>query len=218
MPSSPLRQIEALYGQSIRPERTLSQDDQRRFDVARRVIDQNYYELSEYIDGDLETNPIFICHRDQREEEGFEALRLVHNHLAALYSYNETVRVLFDRYTPDAVHLAQSDFTPNTAAEEESHYGKQLAFLRGLRTDFQHGGFSSFQFSKVGELGDFGGYHVEFNRQRFVEESGLRDPESFLRHSNDAQRQYPLCYIGRFHTQTLNGFHTDTQEWFNTAP
>jgi hypothetical protein len=56
--------------------------------VAKRTADQNYFEIGAYIDGDLATNPLFICRQEDREEEGLEALRLVHNYLSSLHSFN----------------------------------------------------------------------------------------------------------------------------------
>lgn len=92
-------QIQTLAGEAIVPDSRLTETDEVRLSAAKRTVDQNYYELDEYIDGDLRTNPVFICHGDRVEEEGFEALRLLHNYLAALYSLNEAIRVLCNQCT-----------------------------------------------------------------------------------------------------------------------
>lgn len=100
--SSPFdHQIQTLAQAAIEPNRRLRDSDEIRLSAAKRTVDQNYYELDTYIDGDLRTNPVFICRADRVEEEGFETLRLLHNYLASLYSLNEAVRVLCNRYTPD---------------------------------------------------------------------------------------------------------------------
>ena len=44
-------------------------------------------------------------------------------------------------------------------------------------------------FEKVGELGEFGGYHAVSDRDAFTEESGLEEPSCFLRHSNEREQQ-----------------------------
>ncbi|MFC6613651.1 hypothetical protein ACFQAS_01525 [Halopenitus salinus] len=207
-------QIQEIAGLAVRPDRGISDGNRTRLSVAKRTLDQNYFEIDEYVDGDLETNPIFICHNDEREEEGFEALRLLHNYLASLYSFNETIRVLFNQHSPDGISLASRDFTPTSGGTDRLLYSRKLAFLRGLRTDFQHGGFSCFAFNKAGDLGDFAGYHIVFEREAFMNDSGLSDPNRFLRHTNTSEQQYPLCFLGLFHKNTLQTFYEDTDEWF----
>ena len=210
-------QLQAIAGESVTPSGRLSEQDGIRLSVAKRTADQNYFEIAAYIDGDLATNPMFICRQEDREEEGFEALRLVHNYLSSLYSFNETVRVLFNRATDEEIELSSGDFTPASGGTEASYYSRKLSFLRGLRTDFQHGGFSCLSFEKVGELGDFGGYHVVFDREAFVEESGLEDATQFLRYSNEREQRYPLASIGQFHQKTVQEFYDDTENWFSST-
>lgn len=207
-------QLQTLLRAEIEPSSRLRDADEVRLSAAKRTVDQNYYELDEYIDGDLQTNPVFICHETRREDEGFEALRLLHNYLASLYSLNETVRTLCNRYTPDSVELTSGDFTPISGGSNRSHYGRKLGFLRGLRTDFQHGGFSCLTFDKAGEIGDFEGYQVVFDRLSFINDSGLREPERFLRWTNEAEQRHPISYIGTFHQQTLQDFYDDAEAWF----
>jgi hypothetical protein len=215
VPSDFEYQLQALARAGIEPKSRLQDADEVRLSAAKRTVDQNYFELDEYIDGDLRTNPVFICRREQVEEEGFEALRLLHNYLASLYSLNETIRVLCNRYTSDSVELTSGDFTPASGGSDEFYYGRKLGFLRGLRTDFQHGGFSCLTFTKAGELGDFEGYHVVFDRDAFLSESGLRKPNRFLRWTNEAQQRHPISYIGLFHQQTLQEFYDDVEAWFS---
>lgn len=138
----------------------------------------------------------------------------MHNYLASVYSFNETIRVLVNCHTEDGVTFQSSDFT--TGSEEiASYYGRKLSFLRGLRTDFQHGGFSCLTFERAGELGNFGGYHVVFDRDAFVNDSGLREPTRFLRHTNARERRHPLCFLGQFHQNTVQEFHADVERWFD---
>lgn len=203
-------QIQAIAGRAITPSSTPSESAETRLSAAKRTVDQNYYELDGYIDGDLAENPMFLCLKVNREDEGFEALRLFHNYLTSLYSLNETIRVLVNQHTDEK--LKQRQF-----AADLPYYGRQLSFLRGLRTDFQHGGFSCLRFDRAGELGDFAGYHVVFDRKAFVDDSGLRDPGRFLQHTNEAERQYPLCFTGRFHQETVQSFYEDTERWFASA-
>ncbi len=208
-------QLQALACAEIEPNSRLRDADEVRLSAAKRTVDQNYFELDEYIDGDLRTNPVFICRRDQVEEEGFEALRLLHNYLASLYSLNETIRVLCNRYTSGTVELTSADFTPASGGSDGFYYGRKLGFLRGLRTDFQHGGFSCLTFNKAGELGDFEGYHVVFDRAAFLADSGLREPNRFLRWTNEAEQRHPISYIGSFHQHTLQEFYDDVEAWFS---
>lgn len=210
-------QLQVVAGESVTPNDGPSEQDEVRLSVAKRTADQNYFEIVEYVDGDLPTNPMFICRQEDREEEGFEALRLVHNYLSSLYSFNETVRVLFNRSTGEEIELSSGDFTPASGGTEASYYCRKLSFLRGLRTDFQHGGFSCLSFEKVGELGDFGGYHIVFDREAFVEESGLEDATRFLGYSNEREQRYPLASIGQFHQNTVQEFYEDTENWFSSA-
>lgn len=207
-------QPQTLFQAEIEPSGRLCDADKVRLSAAKRTVDQNYYELDEYVDGDLRTNPMFICHESDFKEGGFEALRLLHNYLSSLYSLNEAIRILCNRYTSDSIELTSGDFTPVSGGSDRSHYGRKLGFLRGLRTDFQHGGFSCFTFDKSGELGDFEGYQVIFDRTAFVNDSGLRDPERFLRWTNEAEQRHPISYVGAFHQQTLQDFYDDVEAWF----
>jgi len=207
-------QLQTLAGTAATPAQRLGEQDRTRLSAAKRTVDQNYYELDEYIDGDLATNPVFLCHQANRQEEGFEVLRLLHNYLSSLYSFNETVRVLFNRQTTSEYTLSQGDFTPASGGTSQSYYGRKLGFLRGLRTDFQHGGFSCLSFEKAGELGEFGGYHIVFDEPAFLQESGLDEPSRFLRHSNGQEQRHPLCYLGQFQQETLQAFYDDTVAWF----
>lgn len=205
--------IQALANESIHPDQNLSESDATRLTAAKRTVDQNYFELTGFIDGDLRTNPVFLCHEDQIEEEGFEILRLLHNYLSSLYSLNETIRVLCNRYCSD-MDLTTSDFTPASGGADSSYYSRKLGFLRGLRTDFQHGGFSCITFRKIGDLGPFAGYHVVFNREAFINESGLNEPSRFLRYTNESEQQHPLSYTGSFHHGPLQEFYDDVESWF----
>lgn len=125
--------------------------------------------------------------------------------------------MLFNRHTPDGTELNCGDFTPASSGTESSYYGRKLSFLRGIRTDFQHGGYSCLELDKAGELGDFGGYHIKFDREAFIEESGLDGASRFLRYTNDREERYPLCFIGTFHQETLQGFYEDVEAWFDSA-
>lgn len=210
-------QLQQLCERPVLPTTGISELDCWRLTAARRVVEKNHFELTEYVDGDLPTNPIYICPEDARQDGGFDVLHLLHNYLASLYSYNETVRVLFNRYAPDGTDLSSGAFTPASGGTDRSYYGRKLSFLRGLRTDFQHGGFSSLRFRTAGTLHGFGAYHVEFDRQRFLAESGLADPGRFLRHTNPSERRHPLSFAGRFHRETFQSFAADVADWFATA-
>lgn len=205
-------QIQALADEAVVPTCELTDSDATRLNAAKRTLDQNFLTLDEYVDGDLARNPIFICHTDARRDEGFEALRLLHNYLSSLYSFNETIRVLFGRQTD--CELRTSDFTPTTDGTAQPYYARKLSFLRGVRTDFQHGGFSCLSFERTGRLGDFAGYHVVFDREEFLGESGLRRPSRFLRFTNENERRHPLCFVGQFHRNAVQEFFEDTESWF----
>ena len=142
-------EIQTLYGADVVPSTALSRSATTRLTAAKRVLDQNYYEIEQYIDGDLETNPVYICPENSREDAGFEVLRLLYNYLSSLYSFNETIRVIFNQNTEQGVEITSGSFTPASGGTRDSFYGRKLSFLRGLRTDFQHGGFSCLSFEKV---------------------------------------------------------------------
>lgn len=216
--SSTGNQLHDIIGEDVDPVNRISQEDITRLDAAKRTLDQNFHSLDGFIDGDLAENPVVITHQDSSKDTGFEVLRLLHNYLASLYSCNETVRVLVNRLLPSERQLADGAFTPATGGSEESYYGKRLAFLRGLRHDSQHGGFSCLSFDKSGELGAFAGYHLTFDSQRFINDSGLRTPSRFLEHTNDRQSSYPICYIGTFHKATLQPFLEDVDQWVASTP
>lgn len=210
-------QLQQLCERAVLPTTGLSAADSRRLDIATRTVNRNNYQLTEYVNGDLVTNPIYICREEAQDDAGFTVLRLLHNYLASLYSYNETVRVLFNECAPEGTTLTSGAFTPASGGTADSHYGRKLSFLRGLRTDFQHGGFSCLRFPKVGTLHGFGAYHVEFDRGRFVAEGGLVDPGRFLAHTNENERRRPLSFVGRFHRNAFQSFAADAAAWFDAV-
>lgn len=73
--------VQSLLGDDVTPSSGLSAQAEGRLSVAKRTLDQNYYELESHVDGELPTNPMFICREERKREEGFEVLRLVHNYL-----------------------------------------------------------------------------------------------------------------------------------------
>ncbi len=121
-------QLQDIFEAEVGPDCRLRDGDDVRLSGAKRTVDQNYYELDGYIDGNLRTNPVFICHADRVQEEGFEVLRLLHNYLSSLYSLNEAIRVLCNRYTADAVEVRSGDFTPASGGSDQSYYGRKLGF------------------------------------------------------------------------------------------
>lgn len=210
-------QLQQLCERAVVPTAGLSELDRWRLNTATRIVENNNFRLAEYVDGDLVTNPIYICREEAHEETGFDVLRLLHNYLASLYSYNETVRVLFNEYAPEGTTLSSGAFTPASGGTDDTHYGRKLSFLRGLRTDFQHGGFSCLRFPKVGTLHGFGAYHVEFDRGRFVAEGGLVDPGRYLAHTNERERRRPLSFVGQFHRNAFQSFAADAAAWFDAV-
>ncbi|USZ66781.1 hypothetical protein NGM10_08540 [Halorussus salilacus] len=121
-------ELQALYGSALTPSSSLSQPATTRLKAAKRVLDQNYYQVDQYIDGELKTNPLYICPEDSKQDAGFEVLRLLHNYLSSLYSFNETVKVLFNQHTEDGIELTSGSFTPASGGTGESYYGRKLSF------------------------------------------------------------------------------------------
>ena len=199
------------------PTAGLSEIDRWRLNTATRIVENNHFRLVEYVDGDLVTNPIYICPEEAQQDTGFTVLRLLHNYLASLYSYNETVRVLFNEYAPEGTTLSSGAFTPASGGTDDTYYGRKRGFLRGLCTDFQHGGFSCLRFVRAGTLHGFGAYHMEFDRGRFVEAGGLVDPGRFLAHTNESERRRPLSFVGRFHRNAFQSFAADAEAWFDAV-
>lgn len=207
--------IQRLLGADVTPDENLSASDRTRLSVAKRTLDQNYGDVAGYIDGDLAEDPIFVCRDEDRKNRGFEVLRLLHNYLSSLYSFNEAVRVLVTAYTPEDLSLSAGCFLPGSW-DDGLHYTRKLAFLRGLRTDFQHGGFSCLTFERVGAIGVLAGYRVVFERDAFVENSGIDGPERFLHGTNDSERRQPLSFVRGFQEETLRTFYADLEGWFDS--
>lgn len=208
-------QIQHLAERPVPPREGLSPSDETRLKAAKRTLDQNYTAVSEHVDGTLPENPTLVCREESRERYAFETLRLLHNYLSSLYSFNETVRVLFEQTTADCT-LTSGDFTPGRR-QSAPHYSRKLEFLRGIRTDFQHGGFSCLQFRRVGTIGELIGYTVAFDCESFLNEGDVERPSRFLRHTNENERSSPVSFIGRFHHETLATFYEDTREWFGVG-
>jgi hypothetical protein len=63
------------------------------------IVDSSYADIVEFIDGDLPDDPYFIVTVDDDVQAvAFEAYKLLHHYLAALYSFNE-------RSVPSSPHI-----------------------------------------------------------------------------------------------------------------
>ena len=212
-----LSEIGKLYNESVSPRRRLSEEELHSLEAMRRIINQNYLDIEEFIDGPLDENPLFIARTDIATEATFEVYRYLHNYLASLYSFNDHLIAVVDRLSDTAAPVS---VLPRNN-ELCSAYVRKISFLRGLRNDCQHGGFSSLTATEQGRLGDFSGYHIEFDRSAFVANDPIDDPAQYLAHTNDNERRYPMTFVARFHQRDLdrfyNGRSSEADCWSNRA-
>lgn len=212
VPWNDYSEAEKLLQTVVSPISKLTGSEEQRFSISKSIVDENYFELDDFIDGELRSNPVFICHTDRENESAFTVFRLLHNYLSALYSFNEHVMLLVNEKTPSTCELKRRHFIPDKDQTNVSEYARKVGFLTGIRTDCQHSDFSSLDFDQMGSVGDFGAYHLVFKRDKFVN-SSLRDPQKFLHHTNQAERNYPLSLIAMFHENEFNRFYHDCISW-----
>ncbi len=214
-----------LIGEACVPTNRTTDDELTDLRAAELITHRNFTELVEVFDGPTTRGCLVVSTADdpQRLPLGptefakFRLYRRLHNYLASVYSLNEQVRFLVNSALgdPEAVDspLGRGSFVPNDATT----YTRKLAFVRGLRIDFQHGDFRSVELELVpdpdpnlaGETEDV--YRVVFDKQTF--RSGfVDDPDKYLKHYPDRRFRHVVSYLDSFHEE-VHQFAAGTREW-----
>jgi hypothetical protein len=216
---------EKLLGYPCEPAQSVNSNDIQRLESAELVVHKNFTSLREFFDGRLKQGILVVGGNTgnipigPKQHEQMLMYRQVHNYLASVYSFNEQVRLLVNMYRGDADAtndpIRKGAFVP----EKATLYTQKLAFVRGLRIDFQHGDFSSVKFDPVqnSELG--GGdnvYRVVFDKQAF-RSGATESPDKYLQGASDEEMRYPTGYLYSFHRNHFVGFAEDTEEWFKQS-
>jgi hypothetical protein len=207
--------IQSLLDSPYSPRQRLRSADRTRLATARTIVDSSYADIVEFIDGDLPDDPYFVVAVDDDvQATAFEAYKLLHHYLAALYSFNGAIRATITAYLPNSVALTRERLTPdNTGSRVE--YARRLLFLRGLRIAAQHGAFNDcFPVEQWNPSSNR--YRIAFDTMAFTQHDRLQNPSQYLAHSNENWQREPLRYIGSFHTTNFHPFYRDCLAWFET--
>jgi hypothetical protein len=208
--------IQTLLGDNYSCQRQLRSDDRERIVSARAILEYSYADLVEFVDGDIHEDPYFIVKSDNEDTirvETYNAYKLVHHYLAALYSYNEAIRATVTAYLPEDIKFTKEHFIPSNSRGTE--YTRRIMYLRGLRVAAQHGAFNDCLPVRQWNTSS-SQYRIEFNTTKFSQHNRLREPGKYLRHSNKIRQKEPLKYIGSFHTTNFYPFYNDCLAWFDT--
>lgn len=194
-------EIQRILDTSVTPAFGLSDEDMESLSASYLIADANYAELKSSSDDSL----LEIEEGADATSVRFEAIRLLHNYLSSLYSYNEHLADLVDEHVEPEVKGNTMWRSSNT------QYSRELRFLIGLRADCQHG--------------DFSGIRTEIYENRYLslrfDESGFQDgrvedSEWYLEHTTPKTRKDILEFVFGFH-ERLRGFHEDSLEWFGSV-
>jgi hypothetical protein len=199
------------------PTRPLQGDDADAFDTMASIAELNFTTIDNFVDGDVERDPYFYTRKADREVTISQALTILHNYLATIYSYTENLVEVLQDYLPESVRCPNTADLACTQGPNRSMYTKRFNFLLGLRTDAQHGTFSGFDVTSEHTRGSRQKHHVTFDRHGFVNASRLGDMNRYLAHTNARERRYLIAFMAKFHRHTFQTFHDDLLEWFDRA-
>ena len=193
--------IQNIVGETVIPAFGLSEEGEESLSASYLIADANYAELKNNSDDSL----LEIEEGADTTSVRFEAIRLLHNYLSSLYSYNEHLANLVHERVDAEVKGSLIWRSSGT------QYSRDLRFLIGLRADCQHGNFSGIR-TEV--------YENRYLSLRF-DESGFQngrvnDAEWYLEHTTPKTREDILEFVFGFH-ERLREFHEDSLRWFGSV-
>lgn len=218
-------EVDRLLGHRSGPDLPVSVTDLRRLQHSAGIVHGNFTliaRLTRHVHTGViavEESPPFDSYGGSEKTEtreyvestvSTEVYRLVHNYLASVYSFNEQVRELLTNHCTEEVD--KSDFLTTSTA---SNYVRWIAFPWGLRNDLQHGNYACLDVVPIGADGTVDLYHLTFDKTAFepTPTGDLDDAGDYLHHFDDERFDYPLAYLGEFHTDQFNRFERDLNEW-----
>lgn len=220
---------EKLLGRSCSPENPVVQTELDNLNTSELIAHRNFRDLSSYVDGPLNDGGWIIVSPDDEpeglpltalENERSKLYKHLHNYLASVYSFNEQVRELINRKIGDPGRmdspLSIGEFVPN----DRTLYTQELAFVRGLRVDAQHGEFAAIELTPATEgfstMDEEILYWIQFDKEGF-RNGPTRTPDKYLGNKADSSFGQPLEYLHRFHRNYFVEFARETEEWFETG-
>jgi hypothetical protein len=218
---------EKLIGTPCEPENTVTAGELQRLKAAQLVVHENFLELEDIFEQGLKQGIVLSDDSTDlpvtaKEYEQARVYRYLHNYLAAVYSYNEQVQRLINTHRGNPDETDKPLQSNRFISEDATLYTRELAFVRGLRIDFQHGDFSSVELEPVNdpvpELLPDGGtaYRVVFN-QRAFREGATNSPDKYLQNVGIDGMRYVTGYLDSFHREQFSDFAGRTQRWFKLA-
>lgn len=117
-------EIEKLLQEQAQPIQGLSDDEKDGIAVSYTILESNFSELVEVVEGgfDIRRKPVIRSSLDEEEviATQTEVTRLTHNYLSSLYSFNEHIRVLANRVTDNSIDMKRGDFLCLSSLENQT--------------------------------------------------------------------------------------------------
>ena len=210
--------IDQLLGHTNGPTATVEDRVVTRARSSAYIVHGNFDRLAQMCDDITTDGSILVAKGTNKTDVSNEIHRRVHNYLSSLYSFNEQIRNILNRYLTEDIHKGY--FLParnNVGAPEYVH---RLMFLWGLRNDFQHSDYWCLRVEHEARRDEYDYYHLRFQKQFFTAtpKGDLDSAGDYLAHSPDSDQEYPLPYIGDFHRNLFNQFERDFDAWCSRNP
>lgn len=191
---------------------TVTKEESARFEMSRTIVLENFVDLKEFVDGEIEADAWIVIHDSQEPQAVARTLfQNLHNYLASLYSFNEQIRGLVNEKAAGAA-IEKRDFSPHSGESPPCEYVEKLAFLRGIRHSMQHGDYRSLDFQPVDATKGFRFWEVTFDRIEF-ENGAVNHPRSFVQYGRAESMAKPLQYVADFHQNYFLDFTRDCLGW-----
>lgn len=205
--------VDQLLREQSGPAYPVTDRDIKRSRSSAYIVHGNFDALARACDDITTTGLVKVSASADESDVTNEVYRLVHNYVSPLYSYNEQIRDILSKRLDREV--TKSSFLPDRNGASAPEYTRRLAFLWGLRNDFQHGDYWCLSVEPEASRDEFEYYHLYFEKRDFEAspEGSLDESGDYLAHAPDEDQQYPLPYIGDFHRNLFTEFEQNFESW-----
>ena len=205
--------IQELLSGAYASTQQLRSDDHERIATMRAITEIAYADLVELIDGPPSEDPYILIGEDSDEPSivAVEVYSRLHNYLASLYSFNESIRGTVSAYLPEGVELTKANFDPERVPGIE--YTRRCYYLRGLRNASQHGAFTDCLNFKQWDS-DSNRWRMELDEATYCNHERLDNPSEYLRSVGGNMYLQPLKFVSSFHNTNFDPFYRSCLDWF----
>lgn len=205
--------VDQLLRERRGPDYPVTDRDVKRARSSAYIVHGNFDALARACDDIRTTGLVKVDNSANESDVTNEVYRLVHNYVSSLYSYNEQIRDILSKRLDR--EITKHSFLPDRNEAGAPTYIRRLAFLWGLRNDFQHGDYWCLSVEFGVSRNEFDFYHLHFEKRDFEAspEGSLDESGDYLAHAPDEDQRYPLPYIGDFHRNLFTEFEQDFESW-----